>query len=190
MSNNRLRPDEPYELYPYIHTMSHHRSTQDLLRKVLIPDENPAQGMHLSGTKGQMSMVAGDFIDCYSSPADAETFSVVITIFFIDTAPNVLRYIETIHNVLEPNGVWINLGPLAWHFEPDGEDPTTPNPGRAGGAVELALDELTSVIEKFGFTFETGQNLNQRNIKMPYMADSRGMLTYLYDTEFWVARKK
>lgn len=137
-----------------------------------------------------MSMVAGDFIECYSSPADAQTFSVVITIFFIDTAPNVLRYIETIHNVLEPNGVWINLGPLAWHFESDGEDPTIPNPGRAGGAVELTLDELTSLIKKYGFTFETSQNLNQKSLKMPYMANSRGMLTYLYETEFWVARKK
>lgn len=169
--------------------MSHHRSPQDLLRCILIPDETPLQGMHLSGTKGQMSMVAGDFIDCYSSPADAGSFSVVITVFFIDTAANVLRYIETIHNVLETGGIWINLGPLAWHFEPDGEDPTTPHPRRAGGSIELTLTELTSVIQKYGFTFETSENLSQKSLKMPYMANSKAMLTYLYETEFWVVRK-
>jgi carnosine N-methyltransferase len=189
-SNNRLHPDNPYELYPYIHTMSHHRSTEDLLRKVLVPDEYPAQGMLLSGTKGQMSMVAGDFVDCYSSPAESQTFSVVITVFFIDTAANVLRYIDTIYNVLEPNGAWINLGPLAWHFESDGEDSAIPHSGKEGGSVELTLDELTSLIKKYGFTLETGQSLSIKSLKMPYMANSKAMLTYLYETEFWVARKK
>lgn len=183
-TDGRLNPDAPYELYPYIHTMSHHRSTDDLIRCVKIPDENPAYGVRLSGAKGQMSMVAGDFVECYSSPRDAGTFAVVVTIFFIDTAANVLKYIETIHNVLEPNGFWINLGPLAWHFEPDSETPL-----KTGGSVELTLSELISIIEKSGFTFESGEGLDRRRILMPYMANDRGMLTYLYDTEFWVARK-
>jgi carnosine N-methyltransferase len=166
--------------------MSHHRSTEDLIRSVLIPDENPANGIRLSGTKGEMSMVAGDFIECYSTPENAGTFSVVVTIFFIDTAPNVLKYLETIHHVLEPNGVWINLGPLAWHFEPDSD---TTRPSQTGGSIELTLTELLSVIKKIGFTFETEEGLSQRTIQMPYMANNRGMLTYLYETEFWVARK-
>lgn len=34
----------------------------------------------------------------------------VATCFFIDTAHNVLDYIETIWNILKPGGVWINLG--------------------------------------------------------------------------------
>jgi carnosine N-methyltransferase len=132
-----------------------------------------------------MSMVAGDFVECYSSPADAGAFSVVVTVFFLDTAPNVLKYIETIHNVLEPNGIWINLGPLAWHFEPDSDDSSS----RVGGSVELTLSELLSVIKKSGFTIETGDGLEQQSISMPYMANNRGMLKYLYDAEFWVARK-
>jgi carnosine N-methyltransferase len=164
--------------------MSHHRSTDDLVRCVKIPDENPAQGMRFSGTRGQMSMVAGDFVECYSSPDDAGTFSVVVTIFFIDTASNVLKYIETIYNVLEPNGIWINLGPLAWHFEPDSETPV-----RTGGSIELTLSEIISVISKSRFTFESGEGLARRTISMPYMGNDRGMLTYLYDAEFWVARK-
>lgn len=168
--------------------MSHHRTTQDLLRCVRIPDDYPAHGIRVSETKGQMSMVAGDFTECYASPDDAATFSVVVTTFFIDTAANVLNYLETIRHVLEPNGVWINLGPLAWHFEPD-DDATRSGPGRSGGSIELTLDELMSVVKEVGFVLEKGHGLDPRSIKMPYMANSRAMLTYLYETEFWVARK-
>jgi carnosine N-methyltransferase len=163
--------------------MSHNRSPDDLVRCISIPDESPLQGLKSSGTKGQMSMVAGDFIECYSSPSDAGVFSVVVTVFFLDTAANVLKYIETIHHVLETNGVWINLGPLAWHFEPDADS------SRPGGNIELTLTELITVILRSGFKFESGPNLDQHTISTPYMANSRGMLTYMYDAEFWVARK-
>jgi carnosine N-methyltransferase len=186
-SNARLNSEEPYELYPFIQNMSHHRSTEDQLRYVLIPDETVSQGIELSGRKGRMSMVAGDFTECYSTEDVSGTYSAVVTIFFIDTAPNVLKYIETIYNVLESNGVWINIGPLVWHFELDSEAGANPNPG--GGAVELTLSELILAIKKSGFEFENTINLARKSIRMPYMADSRGMCTYMYDTEFWVARK-
>lgn len=32
------------------------------------------------------------------------------TVFFIDTAHNVMDYIETIYKILQPGGCWINLG--------------------------------------------------------------------------------
>jgi carnosine N-methyltransferase len=174
-------------LYPYIHSMSHHRSPEHLVRCVSIPDKNVSHEIKLSGSKGRMSMVAGDFSECYSSPADAETFSVIVTIFFIDTAPNVLKYLETIHNVLETNGVWINLGPLAWHFEADSNNAT--HSSQVGGTIELTLSELLCTIEKMGFKFESGNGLDRCSISMPYMANDRGMLTYVYNAEFWVARK-
>ena len=33
-----------------------------------------------------------------------------MTVFFIDTAHNIIDYIETISKILKPGGVWINLG--------------------------------------------------------------------------------
>ena len=33
-----------------------------------------------------------------------------MTVFFIDTAHNIIDYIETINKILKPGGVWINLG--------------------------------------------------------------------------------
>lgn len=41
----------------------------------------------------------------------------VLTCFFIDTAQNIVTYIETIATLLREGGVWINLGPLLYHFE-------------------------------------------------------------------------
>jgi N2227-like protein len=37
-----------------------------------------------------------------------------------DTAPVVMDYIETIHRLLKPGGVWINLGPLLYHWAANG----------------------------------------------------------------------
>lgn len=34
----------------------------------------------------------------------------VCTCFFIDTAKNIVEYIEVISNILKPGGIWINLG--------------------------------------------------------------------------------
>jgi carnosine N-methyltransferase len=41
----------------------------------------------------------------------------VLTCFFIDTAQNIVSYIETIATLLREGGVWINFGPLLYHFE-------------------------------------------------------------------------
>jgi carnosine N-methyltransferase len=43
------------------------------------------------------------------------SFDAVATIFFLDTAQNVLSYICTVHHALRPGGLWLNSGPLLWH---------------------------------------------------------------------------
>jgi len=49
-------------------------------------------------TVGILAVVMTDCWDC------------VATVFFIDTAHNIVAYIETIWKILKPNGYWINLG--------------------------------------------------------------------------------
>lgn len=39
-----------------------------------------------------------------------DSWDCVATCFFIDTAHNVIEYVETIWKILKPGGVWINLG--------------------------------------------------------------------------------
>lgn len=43
----------------------------------------------------------------------SESWDCVATCFFIDTAHNVIEYVETIWKILKPGGVWINLGESA-----------------------------------------------------------------------------
>ena len=44
-----------------------------------------------------------------------ETWDCVVTCYFIDTAHNVIAYIENISKILKPGGYWINLGTLTVH---------------------------------------------------------------------------
>ena len=60
------------------------------------------------------SMVAGEFVEVYSKYSDS--WNVVVTCFFLDTAHNVMEYIECIHKILKKGGIWINLGPLLYHY--------------------------------------------------------------------------
>lgn len=68
----------------------------------------------------------------------------IATCFFIDCANNVVQFIETIYNILKPGGVWINLGPLLYHFS------DLPNEE----SIEPSYDAIREVILGFGFQLE------------------------------------
>ncbi|KAI5302068.1 hypothetical protein KEM55_001331, partial [Ascosphaera atra] len=112
-----------------------------------------------------MSMSAADFLLLYGSKDYSNCYDAVATVFFLDTAPNVIRYIQTIYNCLRVGGLWINVGPLKWHTnnssqdddehsdnegskQPDYEDKGIAEPGQ----VELTEEELFLLISKIGFT--------------------------------------
>lgn len=46
----------------------------------------------------------------------SDTFDSVVTVFFLDTAHNVIAYIETIYDILKPGGYWVNLGNVTLHI--------------------------------------------------------------------------
>lgn len=55
--------------------------------------------------------------EVYGKKELGKQYDAVVTCFFIDTAANVVDYIDVIHNVLRPGGVWLNFGPLLWHWQ-------------------------------------------------------------------------
>ncbi len=60
---------------------------------------------------GLLSMVAGDFAEVYSREDAAGSFDAVVTCFFLDTAHNVIEYMEVIKHVLKvsaPFKLWSN----------------------------------------------------------------------------------
>ena len=53
-------------------------------------------------------MVAGDFIEVYGQQKGE--WNCVASCFFIDTAHNIVEYIELIYALLKPGGLWTNIG--------------------------------------------------------------------------------
>jgi hypothetical protein len=83
-----------------------HRLLIGCLRAYQLPDVNPR---NLPETCN-FSMCAGDFVEVYRSQTNH--WHCIVTCFFIDTAHNIIEYVDVIHNALVPGGYWLNLGML------------------------------------------------------------------------------
>lgn len=114
---NYCTKEQIHTIYPWIHSFSNHRSRSNQLRSILIPDIHPGTALAKVEKPGEMSMSASDFLCMYGNQDLRDIFDAVATVFFLDTAPNVMRYIETILNCLKTGGLLVNIGPLLWHFE-------------------------------------------------------------------------
>lgn len=55
-----------------------------------------------------------------------------------------MQFIETIYKILKPGGIWVNLGPLLYHFS------DLPNEE----SIEPSYDSIRDVILGFGFQLE------------------------------------
>ncbi|KAI9372419.1 N2227-like protein-domain-containing protein [Aspergillus egyptiacus] len=198
--NHTLGP-EHHELYPFALHFSNVLSREQQLRKVMIPDVHPGSAMMEAHQEkrpfGTMSMSAADFVVLYSQPSQKETFNAVATVFFIDTAPNLIRYVEAIRNCLKPNGIWINNGPLLWHFEdggqPRGDDASHRDSEKdqgigEPGSVELTEEDVFNLIQKMGFKIEKCQLVHERG-QTGYIQDPDSMLQHAYRPSCWIARK-
>ncbi|KAJ3374179.1 hypothetical protein GGF31_008396 [Allomyces arbusculus] len=171
--NGITRPEQ-HTLYPYVHTFSNSLNfTADQVRPVAIPDVLPSS----LPDGADMSMVAGDFVEVYSSPTYIAAFDSVLTCFFLDTAHNIVEYLEILHRIVRPDGVWINNGPLLFHWE-DAADPRELS-------IEVDWTGLRKLIEAVGFEIE-----REEWIETTYAANRQSMLQYVYRCVFFVARRK
>lgn len=146
---NRCDDRNQFVIYPWIHTFSNHLSASDQLRPVRIPDSLPGNLPEQVG----FSMTAGDFLEIYSANDENQEWDCVVTCFFIDTAHNVISYLETIYHVLKKGGYWINFGPLLYHFE------GIPNES----SVELTVEEIILISSRIGFKLKVSHLLRISN---------------------------
>ncbi|TVY89968.1 Carnosine N-methyltransferase [Lachnellula willkommii] len=163
---------------------------------IQVPDVSPALTFGNLETAGQMSMSASDFLLLYGDEEQKDTFDAVATVFFLDTAPNIIRYIEVIKNCLRKGGLLVNIGPLLWHFEnnaPGTHGREKESPGQHDsigiadpGSVELTDDEVMMLVEQLGFDIIHKAS----RIEAPYIQDKESMLQNTYKASHWVARKK
>ena len=121
-----------------------------------------------------MSMNAGEFVAIYHEPDMAESFHVVAAPFFLDTAHNAIEYMETIWFALKPGGVWVNIGPLLWHYTEQQDQ----------AQIELSLAEIVALAQEVGFVVEMKQP-----IVTSYAADRNSLMQTVYTGAFFIATK-
>ncbi|KAI0552238.1 N2227-like protein-domain-containing protein [Xylaria curta] len=189
-----------HTIYPWIHSFSNHQSRANQFASYSVPDVHPQQLLAettAAGNKiGTMMMCAADFLCLYGDAAHEGIYDAVAAVFFLDTAPNLIRYLEVIRHCLRPGGVLINVGPLLWHwenhvpghhgFDGDGDHDANESMGIADpGSFELTDDEVVALVRKMGFVVETRQS----GITAPYVQDVQSMLQTTYRASHWIARK-
>ncbi|KAI5996047.1 N2227-domain-containing protein [Pisolithus marmoratus] len=174
---NRTQAIDEHTIYPYIHSFSNVLSRETLLKAVTIPDVLPSD----LPSGSNFSLVAGDFEEIYGAENTDENepqagkWDAILTCFFIDTAKNVVNYLRILHRILAPGGVWINLGPLLWHFE---------NNENEYPSIELDLAEVKELARTIGFKL-----YDERTIDTSYSSNDQSMLGYVYHAAFWKAVK-
>ncbi|CAF0739302.1 unnamed protein product [Brachionus calyciflorus] len=158
-----------YKIYPYVDSWSNNINFENQTREIHFPDVSPHD---FSNQLSQFSMGAGDFLEVYN---EEEKWECIVTCFFIDTAHNIIDYIERIWKLLKRDGYWINLGPLLYHF--------SKIPGEF--SIELSYKQLKRVIERVGFKYLK----EEFNVKSKYNSDDQSLLQYTYDSIFFVVQK-
>jgi hypothetical protein len=191
-----------HTIHPYSHWFSHQRSNDNLFRPMFFPNTIPRLDDHFRlleadfldlrpGNTTTLRTILPSLNENFSSkekpdtePQIQKSYSHIVTLFFVDTSPNILSTLTQIYSLLKPGGIWINLGPLLW---------------TSGGTttMELSLDELLRAIELTGFKLRTlnpGSGLNvveakTKKVDCEYTADKRAMMKWIYEARFWVAEK-
>jgi carnosine N-methyltransferase len=167
---NRPADAPRFEIQPWVHHQSNVARRSDQLRVVAVPDVIPACA---PPPPGSLSMCAGDFVEVYGKQAGE--WDALLTCFFIDTAQNVIAYLETIATLLCEGGVWINLGPLLFHYE-EMDDPS----------IELSLDDIYAVMETLGLEIVQ----KEEDVMCSYTSNCRSMMRTSYHCAFFTAIKR
>ena len=155
-------------VFPWIHHTSNVLSNDDQMREVKLPDVNTQE---MDGER--ISMGAGDFLEVYTKP---NCWDCIAMSFFLDTAHNVIEYIEKVWQILKPGGYWINFGPLLYHFADVADQ----------FSIELTYDELRKVIlEDFKFKLIK----EQTGVKATYVQNKESMLKTEFECIFFVVQK-
>uniref|UniRef100_A0A182RP54 carnosine N-methyltransferase n=1 Tax=Anopheles funestus TaxID=62324 RepID=A0A182RP54_ANOFN len=155
-------------IYPWVHQFVNNLSQQNQLVPVMFPDVSPRK----FPPKGTMNMVAGDFLQVYR---DEDYWECIATCFFIDCANNIIEFVEVIKKILKPGGIWVNLGPLLYHF--------SDVPGE--GSIEPTYEDLLEIIRSLGFIILKSET----NVVTTYSQNPSSMHQSHYNSIYLVCQK-
>ena len=82
--------------------------------------------------------------------------------------------LKTIHNIIKIGGLWINFGPLLYHY--------TENESEV--SIELSWEEVKHIILGFGFEFKKIEK-----VKTTYSSNKESMTQRIYNCIYFTAVK-
>jgi carnosine N-methyltransferase len=206
-----------YAISPFLSETKNVKSLQDRLRTVVVPDITAVKLSNEGELAPDFTMLAGEFLSLYShflpgnrcvDDEKQAKFNAVVCSFFIDTAPSLPHYLITIWHMLENGGLFVNMGPLMWHWSgygdviPEDLNETTSNvegdfisakhkqravhlDQRYLQSVDFTWEEVKDLIVNCGFEILE----EEFDIRTMYTSDTSSMKSVNYDCIFFVARK-
>ena len=161
-----------YKIQPLIHSFNCLKYEDSPFQIFNFPDENICEIINNKSFR-KVNIIPGDFAQTYKNKNNI--YDGIVTSFFIDTANNIIEFIEIIYNILNKDGIWINVGPLLYHFH-DIQNEIS---------IELSWEELRKIIIKFGFEIK-----NEKIIDSTYSSVEERLKTTIYSCIFFTAIKK
>ena len=163
-------PARTHTLYPFAHVTANvvHAATMPHA-PVHVPDVCVDPQLL---RRGRLALTSDDFVSfCHAQPR-AGSFDLLATCFFVDTAYNILDYIQAAARLLRPGAYWVNSGPLHWVHHPR-------------ESVRLTVDEIVAAMETAGFVFvEPPTVLPYRH----YCSPPGSLMPMVFDCCLWVAQ--
>lgn len=202
---NHTEKSNQTSIYPWLDNSCNILNSEDQLKCSSFPDVSVKE-MKQKGCdthpKTTLSMVAGEFLQLYQPLKEdfinsneplkesmtTRNWDCIVTCFFLDTAPNVFEYIQKIYDLLEPGGIWINHGPLLWHWccptFGSNECKSDKIDERYNQSIELSYSEIKHFLLKLGFEF-----LHESNHETTYSSNPNSMMKTVYKTILFTCKK-
>ncbi len=158
-------------IQPYIHSFNNLYKEEDAFKIYSIPDVNIKE--ELNKSLGKLELIPVDFINHLKDKNNY--YEGIVTSFFIDTANNIIEFIELIYNSLKKNGIWINFGPLLYHFTGIENEIS----------IKLSWEDIRKIILKFNFEIK-----EEKYIKSPYSSNENSMKQTQYTCIYFIVIKK
>lgn len=162
------------EVFPYVHTNSNFKEVLDQHRSILVPQLSRPSNLH-------MHLEDFNTFELPKSTDECDTI-VVVTAFFLDTAENLMDYLDSINSLCKPfkKAYWINIGPLKYGTAPK---------------VELNMQELAELRSIIGWkdldsinTLETPIHPGDTGL-YGYATDKSSLWQGFYGLNGWCSEK-
>lgn len=161
---------EKLKIYPYLHTYSNHLNIDDQIR--------PVEIQHSLKKPDSLNIHKADFtkfnITKHLKENEKPQNLLLVTCFFLDTAENLIEYIQSINEISSKftgEVKWINLGPLKY--------------GTAA-KIEISDSELKLLVQHMGWDITDEQDPKL----LGYLTDIKGLWQGYYNVTMWTATRK